>query len=488
MNAQSLAILRRNATVLGLALFVSYAYFYQAGGWNQNSRFALVRAVLEHHTLRIDAYADSTGDRAVWEGHYYCDKAPGVSLLALAPVAAARSAARACGVDPGSMTGIVWTSYIATLATSALFTVIAALGIFWLSVQWGASRHAALFAASAYGLATPAWSYATVFVGHGVTAGCLIAAFAAASALPDNPRRRTALAWAVGFFSGLAVITEFPAAVAVAAIVLFAVSNIHATDRRDTVRIALHIVLAGAIMGVILMAYHASAFDSPFHLAYGSEDNAEGLAMQQHGFFGIGSPSWHVVYEVLFGAYRGLVPLAPLMLAGPVGLLWLARTRGQWRQVLAAIAVAGFYILLNMSYTYWEGGWFIGPRHLTPGLPFLALGLAPLWDIGRPAGRTLLIAGWLWGAAAGLIVVATTPQPPSNIMQPMSELLWPAFRDGDLSLNNQSFIDYGADPDRLRHNRSGHAAWNLGQLMGLSGLVSLLPLLAFWCLAALLLL
>ena len=55
---------RRTAWVLGLALFASYAYFYQGGGWNQNSRFALVRAIIERHTLQIDAYQLHTGDRA----------------------------------------------------------------------------------------------------------------------------------------------------------------------------------------------------------------------------------------------------------------------------------------------------------------------------------------------------------------------------------------------------------------------------------------
>ena len=51
---------------MGAALFVSYAYFYEAGGWNQNSRFALIRAILERHTLQIDAYQLHTGDRALW--------------------------------------------------------------------------------------------------------------------------------------------------------------------------------------------------------------------------------------------------------------------------------------------------------------------------------------------------------------------------------------------------------------------------------------
>ena len=49
---------------LFLVLFISYAYFYQAGGWNQNSRFALVRAILNEHTVRIDPYQRNTGDIA----------------------------------------------------------------------------------------------------------------------------------------------------------------------------------------------------------------------------------------------------------------------------------------------------------------------------------------------------------------------------------------------------------------------------------------
>ena len=44
-----------------------------------------------------------------------------------------------------------------------------------------------------------------------------------------------------------------------------------------------------------------------------------------------------------------------------------------------------FYLLLNASYFYWEGGWAYGPRQVMPALPFLALGLAPLWD--RVAAR-----------------------------------------------------------------------------------------------------
>src|SRR5689334_17604854 len=103
----------RTMIVLGVLVFVSCAYFYQAGGWNQNSRFALVRALVEQHTVRIDPYREHTGDRALWNGHTYSDKAPGVSLLAVIPSAAAYAVARITGTDPGSRSGVAWVSYLA---------------------------------------------------------------------------------------------------------------------------------------------------------------------------------------------------------------------------------------------------------------------------------------------------------------------------------------------------------------------------------------
>ena len=123
--------------VLGIGLLLSYAYLYQGGGWNQNSRFALVRAMLERDTLQIDAYREATGDRAVWKGHFYSDKAPGASLLSFVPVDLVRALNNAIGVDPDSDVAITRTSYTATVVVSGLFTAAAALCVLWLSLAWG---------------------------------------------------------------------------------------------------------------------------------------------------------------------------------------------------------------------------------------------------------------------------------------------------------------------------------------------------------------
>ena len=77
------ALARKAAILLGLVTFLSFQYFYEGGGWNQNSRFDLLRAIVERHTLQIDAYHQNTGDKAHFGGHYYSDKAPGLVFLAV---------------------------------------------------------------------------------------------------------------------------------------------------------------------------------------------------------------------------------------------------------------------------------------------------------------------------------------------------------------------------------------------------------------------
>src|ERR687887_1902936 len=91
---------RGQAVLLAVVLLGSYAYFYQGGGWNQNSRFDLSRALVEQATVRIDDYADNTGDKAVFEGHTYSDKAPGQAITALPPVAIGVGVVRGVGADP----------------------------------------------------------------------------------------------------------------------------------------------------------------------------------------------------------------------------------------------------------------------------------------------------------------------------------------------------------------------------------------------------
>ena len=71
---------RRAAWLVFAILFCAYAYFFQGGGWNPNSRLDLTRALAERQTIRIDAYRGNTADWARRDGHFYTNKAPGLSF------------------------------------------------------------------------------------------------------------------------------------------------------------------------------------------------------------------------------------------------------------------------------------------------------------------------------------------------------------------------------------------------------------------------
>src|SRR5436190_21051193 len=47
---------RRLQSLLFALSFITFAWFHQGGGWNQNARFAQVRAIVEEGTLAVDDY------------------------------------------------------------------------------------------------------------------------------------------------------------------------------------------------------------------------------------------------------------------------------------------------------------------------------------------------------------------------------------------------------------------------------------------------
>jgi hypothetical protein len=58
------------------------AFAYNAG-WPDVSRFGLTQSIALHGSLRIDRYNAQTQDKSLYRGHWYSDKAPGISFLAL---------------------------------------------------------------------------------------------------------------------------------------------------------------------------------------------------------------------------------------------------------------------------------------------------------------------------------------------------------------------------------------------------------------------
>jgi phage shock protein PspC (stress-responsive transcriptional regulator) len=304
-----------------------------------------------------------------------------------------------------------------------------------------------------------------------------LAAACRVGAEPDEMKRDVRNGFLVGVCAGWATVSDFPAAVPAVLLAGLTAVNAWPLGRARAARILGALTLGAVACAGVLMAYQYACFGSPFHIAYSSEQGYEGM---QQGVFGVNVPRMIRLRRLIFGDYRGLLPLAPTLAVAPLGLLALMfRGSRARRAAVVSSIIAVYYVLLNAGYTYWEGGWSYGPRHLSPAIPFLCVGLAPLWTAAPRVIRWALAAVSAYGAVITLIAVSTMPLPPANIRRPVEEFLLPAFRDGDLALNTQTFASGTVDANFRAHHEP-KAAFNLGMKMGLNGHASLVPLALVW--------
>jgi hypothetical protein len=471
---------RKRAFLIGAVAFVSFAYFYGGGGWNQNSRFDLLRAIIEQHTLRIDAYHDNTEDKAHFAGHYYSDKAPGLVFLALPFGVATRIVLRAAGVNPESPRAEVAISYLASLGSVALPTALACVCVFFLALRLGLSFSSAEFAALAMCLATPLWAYATLFWAHALVGACLVFAFASALTLRDHatPQREFLLALGVGLAAGWAVVTEYPAAPAAVVLACFALYQAWPHGRAARGRTISGVGTGALACAIVLMLYLHAAFGSIFRPSYSYYDPNSFVFMQQRGYLGLTYPHVDVLLKILFGCRRGLFFASPVLTAAPIGFAILWKDKSARPTALAAIVIVAYYFLFNASFYQWQAGLSYGPRYAGAALPLLCLGLAAAWARATSVWRRVLAVLAACSVFSGLMVVSTNTQLAVQDSCPMIHLVGPAFWSGQVSLNHGSMLRFAE-----AGSSQNYGAFNLGELWGLRGLYSLIPLLAVWGIA-----
>jgi hypothetical protein len=468
---------RRISWALFLAALVSYGWFINGvGGPNPLSRIALTLSLLDERTVTVDRWVAlfPTGfaDKARLGEHYYSDKAPGVSLLALPAVwlgdrlwgdlVGPRLGDKACDVGPPTAKGceasrVFVLTWIAGLATSALAMALAVVLLFHLAWRLTGDPPGAVLAALALGFATPAFGWATAFFGHATAAALLTAALAAIVLGIGPDRTRRSACWAglgAGLALGAAVAVEYPTLPAALVLGLLALWRLRQA-RRDVAVPAAGLALLGGLTALLpVLAYNAVAFGAPFRPGYAEVVGFEGM---RRGLFGIGAPDPTVALELLVGRFRGLLWVAPVLLLVPTAVaIWWRRLD---RACLAAcLAIFACFLLINAGYVYWEGGDSTGPRHLTPALPFLCLLLAPLWAALRWPGRALTVVLLTVSAAVSLACTAVDMTAPEIYASPLTELILPGFVSG-----------------RLPKAVLGAA--------GVGGVAGLLPLLSIWLIA-----
>src|SRR5260370_33668187 len=107
---------RKTCPALFATLFFAYAYIHQKtfDGPIGASRMDLLYSIATHRTININAYHHNTPDKAVYNGNYYCDKAPGVVVLALPAFLAAFEFLHLAAIHTESKRGWLITSWLST--------------------------------------------------------------------------------------------------------------------------------------------------------------------------------------------------------------------------------------------------------------------------------------------------------------------------------------------------------------------------------------
>jgi hypothetical protein len=444
--------LRRYSTelLIFLLLLACYTYFPPRwADWNQNSRINLVLAIVDDGAFAIDRYRENTGDYALFEGRYYSDKAPGASFLAAPvyaavrpllqapPVAAlldraARSAAFSDTLNEegtGLQRDKIYFAIVLTIASFATVAVPAALLGVLLYAFLGAfdeRRTWRVAATLAYGLATPAFPYANAFYGHQTVAALLFAAFMLSFLIGQ---RRIGPAWAalVGLLLGYVLITEYPAALIIAAIGIYLIAVI--PDRRWIAAT----VGAGIPPLAMMMAYNYSIFRTVLPVGYKYSE----LWVEEHqsGFMSLAGLNVDALWGITFGSYRGLFYVAPvLLLALPGFIMWWRSGRLRAELYVCVWAVVTF-LLFNGSSVMWHGGFGVGPRYLVPMLPFLAVGMSFFF---LRAGRFAWITATALALWSLLVVWAQTiggQMFPQFQQEPLFTYSLPALAAGDIARN-----------------------------------------------------
>jgi hypothetical protein len=338
------------------------------------SRLAPSVSVLTRGTLNIDPYtAGAASDVSYRAGHWYSDKAPGLSLYALPATAIVLAGDRAAGEPDSRVWTGHWQSWLMRLVVNG--PLLALLCLVVGRVGEGLVPGCGPIVAVAAGLGTLLGPVAPIMYEH---VGGALLAFGSLSLVW---RRRYGLG---GLLAGWAVVFEYEAAIAVALVGAYVLLK----GFRPAVRFVLGAVPAVAVLAV----YDTLAFGSPLHVS--SRYQAGIFApYQQLGFFGFTLPSVSDFHGVLTGGNgfhvsRGILVTSPVLVAAAAGLVLWWRKGARHEALLCALVSAA---LLIFDAGYWDpyGGSSPGPRFLVPAIPFLLMGLPHVY--GRFPRLTRLV-------------------------------------------------------------------------------------------------
>lgn len=511
-----------------LALFLlcifTYFYFYPSGQHNDNARFDQTRAIVEHGELHIDRFSGNTADvvfkqvpiypegTPLWAflpwreppkpirevRHVFPNKAPGTSFFAVPAWWALNKFFSMFQFPRWIVEHLI--PWLTIWLSIGLMSALAALCLYGVLEHMLRSGPVALTLTAAWALGSIAFPFSIVNFSHQFAASMLFIAFAIVYCYKENTRLRVngpegeppcalpfnSPLWLglAGFLAGFSLTTEYPTALAVGPLCLYALVVIVMLPGRRWRWLPLF--AAGVIAGGMFLVWYNIKIDGKiFYIPYQEYASGEMKTFQEHkqGFMGVtffkdketSAMMIENLKHITYRPQRGLFycnPWTALVLPGLVA--WVLWRRRRLEGLLCAVIVVAFFIF-NAGYgktiVFWGGGWSVGPRHIIPMLPFLTVLVAAVarW---LPM-RMILYPLVLVSMGIMLMASAVEPRAPYEYRDPVRDLFFENYQIGRLA-----YYDMGVFNSRFITHDS--VAFNVGKLIRLKSEYQLLPLFAFW--------
>ncbi len=423
-------------------------YFLAAADPNQVSRLLLTEAIALEGRPDITERHGATIDKGEYDGRYFSDKAPGVSLLAVPLYGLMRAAERVAGLDSSSRPVARARVHVLVFLLAGLPATLTAALLARALRRLGTSPGRADGLACAFGLGTIVFPYGLVLYGHALAALLLFSTFIVVMEWDLDSDGSAPLssssAFGLGALAATAVVVEYPMALPCAIALSYALARTPRTAIGATVaRMA-----AGAFAPIAVhMAFATWAFGSPLALPYRFVVEPFFRAHVSSGLFGIGVPIPAAIYGTLVSSYRGLFffcPITALVFAGYGA--WVDRAK-QLRVAALTLAITLAGLVFTVSYYAWDGGLSTGSRHLVPYCAFLVLPLGMLVERSR-LWRVLASGLAVLSALVLVAMVAVSLQVPEEdvaIGNPLYSVALPHLMRGELGI---FFGDFFGAPSR----------------------------------------
>ncbi len=395
---------RKNvAAFFGIVLFLSSWHLFGGGNDNVTSRAAMVTAIVEHGTLRIDEFAEHAGDKALIDGHYYSEKAPLPALLVVPFWWAARISGLAGAPENGTLDPLLIRLGGFLVGSVPFALIVTLMWYHFRNRHWPHGLSAALVAiASCFG--------SFLFIQSGALFGHLIGAAFLLMAVMAWERER--ILWC-GVFTGCAVLCEYTNALFPLFWVLLLLL------RRDFRRFSL-IAAGGLPAALLLAAYNMAIAGTPFMVGYTHQVGYDYM----HTSAGMGCPDPYHLWHITFSDYRGLFFYAPVLVVGIIALFGGSGTERRWND---PVMIPALVTIVAMSgFGGWWGGWTYGPRYLTAVAVMLLYRCLPslaMFRWSRAAFFPAALFGLLCAFAAKDTVGFSLP---TEFMHPLIEVILPS--------------------------------------------------------------